>query len=105
MPENGREQREAKRRAKDQASRAHAARREQDEAAERRQEWEKRRNRSRTAYILMVVGVVVAGSHILEHLGVIRLLPNAALQDILIGYPTAGVLVVLGLAMLPAQKY
>lgn len=105
MSEKGREARDAGRRAEDKATRAHAAQRHQDEAAQRRHDWERRRRRRLTAYGLMVLGLLIAGSHVLTHAGAFQLLPNAALGDILIGYPTGGILVVVGLAMLPAQRY
>ena len=71
----------------------------------RRNEWEKRRRRRVTAYSLMGLGVLVAGSHVLSHAGLFQLLPNPSMEDLLIGYPTGGILVVVGLAMLPAQRY
>lgn len=73
--------------------------------AQRRADWEGRRRRRLLAYTLMALGVLVAGSHILEHLGAFQLLPNPTLQDLVLGYPTGGLLVVVGLAMLPAQRY
>lgn len=105
MPEKGREPRDARRRAEARAAQAHAVQRQQDEAAQRRSEWERRRRRRFLAYALMALGAIVGGSHVLEHAGAFRLLPNPALQDIILGYPTAGVLVVVGLMMLPAQRY
>lgn len=105
MPEKSGDARKARRRSEARAARAHAAHREQDDTVKRRLAWEKRRRRRFTSYGLMVLAVVIASSHLLEHLGVIELLPNPALQDLLIGYPTAGVLLVIGLAMLPAERY
>lgn len=105
MPEDKRRSRVVRRRAEARTSRSHAAQREQDEAAQRRDAWEKRRRRRFTAYGLMALGLLIAGSHVLEHAGVFQLLPNPTLQDLLLGYPTGGILVVIGLAMLPAQKY
>lgn len=105
MSEKGREPRDARRRAEAKAAQAHAAQRQQDEAAQRRSDWERRQRRRYLAYALMALGVLIASSHVLEHLGAFQLLPNPALQDILIGYPTGGLLVVVGLAMLPTQRY
>ena len=86
-------------------ARTHAAARQDDEATRRRHEWERRQRRRYVAYGLMALGVLVAGSHLLEHAGVFQVLDNMALQDILIGYPTGGILFVIGLARLPAQRY
>lgn len=105
MPDKSGSSRDARRNAEARAAGVHAAQREQDVAAQRRQAWEKRRRRRFTAYGLMMLGGVIAVSHLLEHLGAFQLLPNPALQDILLGYPTGGLLLVIGLAMLPAQKY
>ncbi len=105
MSEQSRKPRDARRRAEAQAAQAHAGQRQQDEAAQRRSDWERRRRRRFLAYGLMALGVLIAGSHVLEHAGIFQLLPNPALQDILLGYPTGGILVVVGLAMLPAQRY
>lgn len=105
MPQQGGESRDARRRAEDKAARAHAAQRQQDESAGRRDEWEKRRRRRFTAYFLMALGVLVAGSHVLSHAGLFQLMQNSTMEDFLIGYPTGGIRVVVGLVMLPAQRY
>lgn len=75
------------------------------EAEQKRHAWRKRQAKRRAAFVLMALGVVVAGSHLLEHLNVFQLLPNPAAQDLLLGYPTAGVLLVVGLILLPAERY
>jgi len=85
--------------------RAHAARVQQTEAEARRAAWEKRRRKRRLAWVLISLGAVVGVSHLLEHLDVIQVLPNPTAQDLLLGYPTAGLLIVIGLIMLPAEKY
>ena len=77
----------------------------EERAAQRRREIQRLRRRRFLAYGLIALGVLVAGSHLLEHLDVIQVLDNKALQDLLIGYPTGGLLVVLGLVLLPADKY
>ena len=105
MPEKSGPGRGAQRRGKARSARAHAAKREQDEATQRREAWEQRRRRRITAYGLMALGLVIAGAHVLEHAGAFHLLPNPTLEDFLIGYPTGGILLVIGLAMLPAQRY
>ena len=47
-------------------------------------------------FILMAVGVVMALVHIGAHLGNFSLLPTVGLQDLLIGWPMAGVLFIIG---------
>lgn len=105
MTEKSREPRDARRQAEAKAADAHAARRKQDEAAQRQSEWGRRQRRRYIAYGLMALGVLIAGSHVLEHAGLFTLLPNPTMQDLILGYPTGGILVVVGLAMLPAQRY
>jgi hypothetical protein len=51
---------------------------------------------------LLAAAVVVAGSHILEHLGAIHVLGSVRTDDIFIGYPTALTLALVGLILLPA---
>lgn len=102
---DGREKREVRRRRLGRARRAQAARVEQTEAELRRAAWEKRRTKRRLAYLLMALGAIIGISHILEHLDVLEILPNPTAQDLLLGYPTAGLLIVVGLILLPAQKY
>jgi hypothetical protein len=86
-------------------ARTHASARQNDEAAQRRNDWERRQRRRYIAYGLMALGVLIAGTHLLEHAGAFQVIDNNALQDILIGYPTGGILFVVGLALLPAQRY
>ena len=47
------------------------------------------------AFILFGLAILVAVGHIFEHGGGIRLM-SPGLQDLLIGYPTAGILAVMG---------
>lgn len=47
-------------------------------------------------FVLMGVGVVMAIVHIGAHLGKFSLLPTVGLQDLLIGWPMAGVLFLIG---------
>jgi hypothetical protein len=84
---------------------AHADRSERTEAELRRQAWERRQTKRRLAYVCIILGAVVGISHVLEHLDVITVLPNPTAQDLLLGYPTAGLLVVIGLILLPAERY
>ena len=67
----------------------------EDEAARRAERVRKRKRRRVTAYSLFVTGGLVAVSHLLEHLGVIRLM-NPTAEDLLLGYPMASVLLVAG---------
>lgn len=53
-------------------------------------------------WALVSLGVLVAGSHVITHLGYFQVLPNVALQDWVMGYPMAGVLVVGGIILLGA---
>jgi len=54
-----------------------------------------RGRRRRVAIFLFAMGPLVAAFHLLEHLGVLRLF-NPILEDVLIGYPTAILLLVVG---------
>ena len=47
------------------------------------------------AFILFGLAILVAVGHIFEHGGAIRLM-SPGLQDLLIGYPTAGLLAIMG---------
>jgi len=76
-----------------------------DSREKRREAWEKRRRKRRLAWVFFALGAVVGVSHLLEHLDVIQVLPNPTAQDLLLGYPTAGLLIVIGLIMLPAEKF
>lgn len=51
-------------------------------------------------WALVFLGVLVAGSHVVTHLGYFQVLPNVALQDWVMGYPVAGILVVVGIILL-----
>lgn len=83
---------------------AYVAREQQEKAAERRRQHLRGRRRSRIAYVLFGLAVLVAGSHIVEHLGVFQLL-SPGWQDLLIGYPTAGILAVAGGMLPPGRAY
>ena len=100
-----REKQEVRRRGLGRAKRAQADRAEKTETDRRRETWEKRRLKRRLAYVLMVLGALVGVSHVLEHMDVFEILPNPTAQDLLLGYPTAGLLIVVGLVLLPAEKY
>lgn len=100
-----REKHEVRRRGLGRGRRAQAARAGQAEADLRREAWQKRRTKRRLAYVLIALGVVVGVSHVLEHMDVFQILPNPTAQDLLLGYPTAGLLIVVGLVLLPAEKY
>lgn len=53
------------------------------------------RRRRRIAVFLFALGPLIAALHLVEHLGFVRFF-NPGLQDLLIGYPTAILLLVLG---------
>lgn len=61
-----------------------------------------RRHRRRLAFgwALVVLGVLVGAAHVVTHLGYFRVFTSAGLQDLVMGYPTAGVLVVTALVLL-----
>ena len=101
-PENNRQsrkQREEYVRNLSQATDAIAKKRKIEEQIQHRQ------NRRRIAYVLFVVGCIVAASHVLTHAGALTIIANEGLADLAIGYPTAGLLILAGLMLLPAQKY
>lgn len=55
----------------------------------------RRRRRRRIAIGLFVLGLLVAAFHPLEHLGLVRLF-DPGMEDVLIGYPTAISLLIVG---------
>lgn len=59
--------------------------------------WSKRRVLS---WSLFSLGLVVAGQHLLAHAGWRPLPVSMGWQDLLVGYPTAGVLALVGLLVL-----
>lgn len=59
-----------------------------------------KQRRKWTARGLWLAAAVVGVTHLLSHLGAFQVLPSAAAQDLLIGYPTAAVLAVTGLVVL-----
>lgn len=69
---------------------------------ELREKHRKRARDKRWAIGLVSAGAVVGVQHWLEHLSVIGWPFDPALQDLTIGYATAGVLIIFGLIKLPA---
>lgn len=53
-----------------------------------------------TGWALVVLGLLVGGTHVITHLGYFQVLPNVALQDWVMGYPVAGALVLGGVILL-----
>lgn len=51
-------------------------------------------------WVLVSLGLLVAGSHVITHLGYFQVLPSAGWQDLLMGYPMGGVLFVGGVILL-----
>lgn len=49
---------------------------------------------------LAVVGLLMAGAHVIEHLGAYQVMPTLAMRDLLIGYPMAGLLIIAGVVVL-----
>lgn len=72
-----------------------------DEDARRRKYRGRTRDR-RWAAGLVGAGAVVGLQHWFEHLGVIELPLDRALQDLTVGYPAAALLIVIGLMKIPA---
>lgn len=62
--------------------------------------WQVSRRRQVIALVLIAVGVIVGLSHLLQHLGLYKLMASG-MADLLIGYPTAFVLAIVGLMRLP----
>ena len=58
------------------------------------------RRRRALAVGVIAAGVLMALSHMVEHLGRLHILP-AGVQDLVLGYPMAAVLVVVGLLAYP----
>lgn len=67
----------------------------QQAMAAARAEWAERERRHRMAYALWVLAVILAVSHIFEHTGTINLM-SSGLEDLLIGWPMAGLLAIVG---------
>lgn len=51
-------------------------------------------------WALVSLGLLVGGSHVITHLGSFQVLPTVGLQDLLVGYPMAGLLFVGGIILL-----
>ncbi|MGH3775988.1 MAG: hypothetical protein ACRDRR_09695 [Pseudonocardiaceae bacterium] len=51
-------------------------------------------------WALVSLGLLVGGSHVITHLGNFQVLPSAGLQDLLMGYPMAGILSIGGIILL-----
>lgn len=71
-------------------------------AALRRAERRRKRRLVRTGQAVMLVAVLIAVTHMLAHLQAWGGGPPSGLADLLVGYPTAGVLFVVG-AILAGQ--
>jgi hypothetical protein len=66
--------------------------------AEQYRRWQRRRF---LAAALIALGVVVALTHVFVHLGNVQWLPTTGVQDLLTGYPMGGLLVIVGLVLMP----
>ena len=51
-------------------------------------------------WVLVSLGLLVGGSHVITHLGYFQVLPSVGWQDLLMGYPMAGLLFVGGIILL-----
>lgn len=87
--------RERRRRHKAESARARQAQEAQAEADARRRRYRSRRQRRIAAWTLFTLAIVIAVTHLLEHAGAFQVM-SPGLQDLLIGYPAAAVLAVLG---------
>ena len=67
----------------------------QQALAAARHDFARQVRRHRAAYALWVLAIVLAVSHIFEHTNTIRLMSPGA-EDVLIGWPMAGVLALVG---------
>ncbi len=71
----------------------------QNAAAQKRlQHAAKTRQKHIVGAVLIALGFVVAAAHIVEHLDYLRLM-SPGWQDLLIGYPTAGLLILAGFVL------
>lgn len=68
----------------------------------RRRKYRRRNRDRRWAGGLVGAGAVVGVQHWFEHLGLIELPLDRALQDLTVGYPAAALLIVIGLMRIPA---
>lgn len=72
-------------------------------AAEAQQhKWAKRRRDTRFGWSLIVSGGLLGLFHWLRHMGVVGIGIDPVVQDFVIGYGTAMLLVIVGLCLLPA---
>ncbi len=90
------------RRQRQQVERRRAAREEAAEGTRRQQEiaaaqrdFAHQQRRNRIAYVLWVVAGLLAVSHIFEHTGTIELI-SQGFEDLLLGWPMAGLLAIVG---------
>lgn len=91
-----RQRQQVERRRAAQAGRTREAERAYSEAAARG-DYEQRLRRHRVAYGLWVLAAIFAISHLFEHLGMFDpITGSAGLDDLLVGWPMAGVLGITG---------
>lgn len=69
---------------------------------DRRSRYRARQKRQLQATVLMSMGVLLGVTHLVEHFGVFTLY-RSGVDDLLVGYPMAGVLFVAGAIRLPAR--
>jgi hypothetical protein len=103
MPESKRRRRGAagvRRRRKVADTRAHQTQAAQQQAERRKLTPAAYMRRRALAYGLFGLAVLIAASHVVEHGGYLRLL-SPGLEDLLIGYPTAALLAIVGAVILP----
>lgn len=96
-----RERHQQRRRQRARDERARTTQAQQDQAAVLREAFARRARRRNTSMVLFAVAVVIAVAHFFEHMGVIKLF-SPGLEDVLIGWPMAGVLALIAAIRLPA---
>jgi hypothetical protein len=106
MPESRKAHRErvhAKRRTRVREERYYVTRTEQARVQSRRRSAGRRHAARLGGAALVLIGAVMGIAHVFEHLGAFRLLAPGW-QDLLLGYPMAGLLVISGLVLLSSAK-
>jgi len=58
------------------------------------------RRKKMAGWVLVAIGLLVAGSHLVTHLGYFTVMSPPLLQDAVMGYPTAAVLAFIGVVLL-----
>lgn len=65
--------------------------------------YRRERRRHGWGWLLVAIGIVMGAAHIITHLGRLQFLPSAGWQDLLVGYPTAGAIALVGFALITTR--